>query len=78
MSDTAIPRTGAGTAAISDMIFTVLQIWEEDYGCEGIPEEEELMCRVLLMDENKREIWKRLPDRFLTAQNITVGSILEI
>ncbi len=56
------------------MTWVVLQILEEDYGCEGVPDGEEPMCHVLLRDEDGSEVWKRLPDRFLTENRITEGS----
>lgn len=59
------------------MKYTILRIMEEDYGCEGIPEGEELMCSVLLRDENGRESWKKLPDRYLTENSLDIGSELE-
>lgn len=30
------------------MKYKVIDISEEDYGCEGIPEDSELMCSVLI------------------------------
>ena len=56
------------------MIYKILRIIEEDYGCEGIPEGEELMCSVLVSDENGNEKWLKMPDSFLTEHNLSKGS----
>ena len=34
------------------MRYTVLKIFEEDYGCEGVPDDAEPMCSVLVRDNN--------------------------
>lgn len=56
------------------MRYTIIRITEEDYGCEGIPEGEELMCSVLVRDENGEEKTLRLPDSFLTDNSLDIGS----
>ena len=48
------------------MKYEIIEIFEEDYGCEGIPEGEELMCTVLIRAENGFEKHIRLADSFLT------------
>jgi len=58
------------------MKYTILKIFEEDYGCEGIPEGEELMCSVLVRDTNGNEKWLRVPDSRLTGLN--TGDNLEV
>ena len=44
------------------MKYEIIEIFEEDYGCEGIPEGEELMCTVLIRAENGFEKHIRLTD----------------
>ncbi|MBR1556102.1 MAG: hypothetical protein IJ644_12035 [Oscillospiraceae bacterium] len=58
------------------MKYLILKIIEEDYGCEGIPEGEELLCRVLLQDESGEQVWKKLPDSLLTEQHLEEGDSL--
>lgn len=53
---------------------TVLQIFDEDYGCEGVPEGEEPLCRVLLQDADGNEAWLKIPDIYLTRNNIQENS----
>ncbi|MBR0485974.1 MAG: hypothetical protein IJJ69_14560 [Oscillospiraceae bacterium] len=55
------------------MNYLILKILEEDYGCEGVPEGEELLCRVLLQDESGQQVWKKIPDSLLTEQNLNEG-----
>ena len=44
------------------MKYKVIDISEEDYGCEGIPEDSELMCSVLI--------------RYLRENDIDIGSVI--
>lgn len=57
------------------MQYTILKIMEEDYGCEGIPEDEELMCSVLVRDENGCKKWLKLADSYLTSHKLDIGSV---
>lgn len=59
------------------MKYKILEITEEDYGCEGIPEGGELMCSVLAEDENSERKWLRIPDRVLLEKPIDVGNVVE-
>ena len=58
------------------MRYEIIEITEDDYGCEGIPENEELMCTVLLRGENGSEKQIRLADSFLSENDIKRGSHL--
>ncbi|MBP5377910.1 MAG: hypothetical protein J6Y64_00025 [Ruminococcus sp.] len=58
------------------MKYEIIEIYEEDYGCEGIPDNEELMCTVLIRDENDFEKHIRLSDSFLTENQLKKGSTL--
>lgn len=57
---------------------TILQIFDEDYGCEGVPDGQEPMCRVLVENENHSETWLRIPDCYLTQNAIREGDSLEL
>ena len=59
------------------MKYTVLKIFEEDYGCEGVPENEEPMCSVLVRDENGSEKWLKIADKHLNDNNIKEGDVIE-
>ncbi|MBR1529451.1 MAG: hypothetical protein IJ642_09140 [Oscillospiraceae bacterium] len=56
--------------------FKILKILEEDYGCEGVPDDEEPLCRVLLEDQNQNQIWKKIPDSYLTAHHLNENDTL--
>ena len=58
------------------MKYEILNIYEEDYGCEGIPENEELMCIVALRGENGTEKHIRLSDSFITENSLKKGGYL--
>lgn len=58
------------------MKYEILNIYEEDYGCEGIPENEELMCIVALRGENGIEKHIRLSDSFITENSLKKGGYL--
>lgn len=45
------------------MKFTILEIYEEDHGCEGLMPGEELMDMVYVRDPEGKERWLRIPDR---------------
>ncbi len=60
------------------MIYKVKDIYDEDYGCEGVPENSEPMCMVLLCDEDGKEKWVKLADSYLRENNIDVGSNINI
>lgn len=58
--------------------YTVLKIFDDDYGCEGVPDDEEPMCSVLVTDGNGSEKWLKYPDSFLTENDIKIGSKIRI
>ena len=47
------------------MKYKVIDISEEDYGCEGIPEDSELMCSVLIESSDGTQKWLKIADRYL-------------
>ena len=59
------------------MKYTILRIEEEDYGCEGVPDNEELMCSVLVRDASGCEKWVKVPDRYLTENSLMPGDTME-
>ncbi len=60
------------------MKYRILKIYDDDYGCEGVPEGQEPMCSVLTEDEKKVERWIKLSDSYLTENNINEGDITEL
>jgi len=58
------------------MRYTILEIYEEDYGCEGIPDGEEPMCSVRVRSENGIEKLLKITDSYLTENKLDRGSIL--
>lgn len=58
------------------MKYEILKIYEDDYGCEGIPDNEELMCTVALRGENGTEKHIRLSDSFITENSLKIGGYL--
>lgn len=61
----------------SDKTITVLQILDEEYGCEGVPDGEEPMCHVLVQDKDSVEKWIKLSDRYVTKNAIHEGDTIE-
>ena len=49
--------------------YQIITIYEEDHGCEWIPEGEEPMDQVLLRAEDGTEHWVRMPDTLLLQRN---------
>lgn len=61
----------------SSKIVTVLQIFDEDYGCEGVPDGQEPMCSVLVQDTDGSQKWIKLSDSYLTENGIHEGDTIE-
>ncbi len=59
------------------MLYNVKDILEPDFGCEGLPEGEELCCEVLLEDENGSVTSVKIPDAELYEKDIVPGSRVE-
>ena len=53
--------------------YQIITIYEEDHGCEGIPEGEEPRDQVLLRTEAGEEHWTRIADAVLLNQNWNEG-----
>ena len=58
------------------MEYKVINISEEDYGCEGIPEDSELKCSVLLEGSDGTQKWLKMADRYLRENDIDIGSVI--
>ena len=60
------------------MQYKILKIYDDDYGCEGVPEDQEPMCSVLIQDSKGNEQWVKLSDTYLTENNLSEGDIAEL
>ena len=59
------------------MRYKVIDIYDEDYGCEGVPEDSEPMCIVVLCDDSGNEKQIKLSDNYLRENSIDIGSYIE-
>ena len=57
------------------MKYTILEIYEEDHGCEGLMPGEELMDMVYVRDPSGKERWLRIPDRI--GRELDIGDEVE-
>ncbi|MCR5718635.1 MAG: hypothetical protein K6F80_06355 [Oscillospiraceae bacterium] len=57
------------------MKHTILEIYEEDHGCEGLSPGEELMDMAFVRDEDGTEHWMRIPDR--VGKHLDRGDVFE-
>lgn len=53
--------------------YIVKQIYEADFGCEGMPDGSEIQAEVLLRSESGEEISVMVPDKELYAKDINEG-----
>ncbi len=60
------------------MKYTILEIIEWDYGCEGIPDGEEPMCSVVVKSENGNEKTIKLSDSYLNENHLNTGDTIEL
>lgn len=60
------------------MIYTILEIEEPDFGCEGLPDGAEPMCRVVLQSESGEKRAVQLADALLYARDWDVGSVIPL
>lgn len=59
------------------MRYTILDIIEWDYGCEGVPDGEEPMCSVLVRGEDGCEKTLKLSDSYLSEKSLNIGDTFE-
>lgn len=53
--------------------YIVKQIYEADFGCEGMPDGSEIQAEILLRSEDGEEISVMVPDGELYDKNINEG-----
>lgn len=53
--------------------YIVKQIYEADFGCEGMPDGSKIQAQVLLRSEDSEEISVMIPDRKLYDKGINEG-----
>ena len=58
------------------MKYKVIDISEEDYGCEGIPEDSELMCSVLIESSDGTQKLFIIADLYIRENVIDIGSVI--
>lgn len=58
------------------MKYKVIQIYEGDYGCEGLSEYGDVTVDVLLEDDNGKECWVCEKDADMFAKNIEEGDFV--
>lgn len=56
------------------MLYTILEIYEPDFGCEGVPDGQEPLCTVVLQSETSTQRTVKIADAFLYAHGLDVGS----
>lgn len=56
-----------------DNMYTVIKIIENDYGCEGVPDGQEPMVKVMLRDESGSVLWITESDALLYRLGIDEG-----
>jgi len=59
------------------MKYKVLEITEDDHGCEGLPDGEERMITLLLENSDGERRQLRMADRRAYELNINEGSVIE-
>lgn len=60
------------------MKYTVKELFDEDYGCEGIPENAEPMVNVAAQSENGKIRRFRFTESYITENKISEGSIISV
>ena len=53
-----------------------IDIREAANGPEGIPEDSELMCSVLIESSDGTQKWLKIADRYLRENDIDIGSVI--
>lgn len=59
------------------MMYKVIRIYEADFGCEGVPDNSEVMAEVLLEDDFGVKKTVIYPDKKLYEHNINEGDIVQ-
>ena len=63
---------------MESICYRVLQIYDPDYGCEGVPDGEKPRCPVVLEDENGIRRTVLQDDEYLTRMAIDEGAAVRI
>ncbi len=59
-------------------VYTIKHIEEPDFGCEGRPENEDIVLKVLLQDKATKQVETRmLPETYLNMSNMQVGDTVQ-
>ncbi len=60
------------------MTYTVLNIFEDDFGCEEYPEGAEELLTVYMKAEDGSEVYAKAGDGYLRRMGIDVGSTVSV
>lgn len=63
---------------IMNKIYSVVDIIEDDFGCEGIPEEAEAFVTVIIADESGQNQSIRMPDEIAYERDIVCGARVNV
>lgn len=63
-------------ASLDKKALTVVEIIEDDFGCEGIPEDSEVLVTVVVTDPEGKEQRIRMADKLCYERNIEVGDFV--
>lgn len=59
------------------MKYKVLEIFDEDYGCEGVADGSEPMCNIVLSDNNGNRKIMKLSEQYIVEKMIFEGDIID-
>ncbi|MGN0665005.1 MAG: hypothetical protein ACI4KF_00620 [Huintestinicola sp.] len=59
------------------MRYTIIEIHDEDHGCEEVLSDI-IMDEVLLEDSEGRRVWRRIPDKWLGDNGLDCGDVIEL
>ena len=60
------------------MKYRIVEIFDEDYGCEGVPEGEEPMCSVIAADEDGKVRRFRFSESCIEEKGLAEGTVIEL
>lgn len=58
---------------IAEQALYITDILEDDFGCEGVPDDAEVCVTLILADAAGSETRRRIPDRLAAERNLQVG-----
>lgn len=59
------------------MKYKIVEIYDDDYGCEGVPEDQDPMCILKVKDEEGNIKWIRLSSVYIDDNRIKEGDVIE-